>query len=78
MTLAALVVLSGGSGGLIHTLLFLIVIGIVLGIVYYLVQIAPFLPTIFKQILLWIIIVFGAFILIDALLSLVGYPLVTI
>jgi uncharacterized membrane protein YjjP (DUF1212 family) len=67
-----------GGGDLIHTLLFLVVVGIVLGIIYYLVTIAPFLPDIFKKVLGWLIILFGALILINVLLGLVGHPIVEI
>jgi hypothetical protein len=76
-TLLSTIVFAGGGGNgggdLIHTLLFLVIIGIVLGIIYYLVQIAPFLPAIFKQVLGWLIILFGAIILINCLLGLAGY-----
>lgn len=69
------VVIAGGGGDAIHLLLFLLIVGIVLGIVYYLINLAPFLPPIFKQVLLWLIILFGALILINTLLSLVGHPI---
>ena len=61
----------------VHALLFLVIVGIVLGIIYYLVTIAPFLPDIFKRVLTWLIILFGALILINVLLGLVGHPLIT-
>jgi hypothetical protein len=76
--LAATAIFSGGGDGggdAVHQLLYLVVIGIVLGIIYYLVQIAPFLPALFKTILGWLIILFGAIILINVLLGLVGHPL---
>ena len=76
-TLLSVVVFAGG-GDLIHALLFLVIIGIVLGIIYYLVTIAPFLPAIFKQVLGWLIILVGAIILINFLLSLVGHPIIAI
>lgn len=66
-----------GGGDLIHGLLFLIIIGIVLGIIYYVVTIAPFIPELFKKVIGWIIILVGALILINWLLSLIGHPLIT-
>jgi hypothetical protein len=74
--LLAAFVYAGNGNDMIHSLLFLIVVGIVLGIIYYLVTIAPFLPAIFKQVLGWLIILFGALILINVLLGLVGHPLI--
>ena len=67
--------LSGDS--LIHSLLFLFVVGIVLGIIWWLVQQAPFLNEMFKRVLGYIIIFIGAIIIINFLLSVVGHPLVT-
>lgn len=67
--------LSGGN--LIHSLLFLLVVGIVLGIFWWLVQQAPFLNTLFKQVLGYLIILVGALIIINFLLGLTGHPLVT-
>jgi hypothetical protein len=63
--------------GLIHGLLFLLVVGIVLGIVWFLIQRAPFLNELFKQVLGYIIIFIGALIIINFLLGIVGHPLVT-
>jgi len=67
---------GGGGGDIIHSLLYLVIIGIVLGIIYYLVTVAPFLPDIFKKILGWLIIACGALILINFLLGLVGHPII--
>ena len=64
------------GGDLIHGLLYLIIIGIVLGIIYYLVTIAPFIPELFKRVIGWIILVVGALILINWLLSLIGHPII--
>ena len=76
LMLADAIVFAGGGNGLIHMLLFLIVVGIVLGIIYYLVNAAPFLPVLFKQVLGWLIIAVGALILINCLLGMVGHPIV--
>jgi hypothetical protein len=77
----ATVVIAGSSGSsngvdFIHSLLVLVIIGIVLGIIYYLVNAAPFIPALFKQVLGWLIILVGALVLINVLLSIIGYPLV--
>lgn len=72
------VVSSGNLNGALHDLLVLVVVGIVLGIIYYLVSIAPFIIGIFKTVLLWLIIGFGALILINFLLSLVGHPIIEV
>ncbi len=64
-----------GGGDFIHALLFLVIVGIVLGIIYWLIQNAPFINAMFKQVLGWLVILFGALILINVLLSLVGHPL---
>jgi uncharacterized membrane protein YjjP (DUF1212 family) len=74
----AAVVVSGGSGNdAIHSLLYLVIVGIVLGILYYLVTIAPFLPDLFKKVLGWLIILFGAIFLINVLLGFTGHPIFT-
>lgn len=62
----------------IHQLLVLLIIGIVLGIILWLVNIAPFIPAPFKQVLQWLIYGIGALIVINFLLGLVGHPMVTI
>jgi hypothetical protein len=74
--LADTAIISSDSGGdIIHQLLYLVVIGIILGIIYYLVTIAPFLPDLFKKVLGWVIIVVGAIVLINFLLGITGHPL---
>lgn len=77
MLIAETLVVSGGSSGLIHSLLVLIIVGVVLGLLYYLVTIAPFIPAVFKNILIWLIVLFGVLILINVLLGLIGHPLVS-
>jgi hypothetical protein len=69
------IITSGNSGDIVHELLYLVVIGIVLGIIYYLVTVAPFLPDLFKKVLGWVIIVVGAIVLINFLLGITGHPL---
>lgn len=75
--LSAAVVLAGDGdgGGFIHAILFLIVAGIILGILLWIVSIIPLIPAIFKQVITWVIYLVAALILINFLLSLVGHPL---
>ena len=75
MQLAA-VVSIGESGGFIHAILFLIIAGIILGILLWLVSIIPLIPAIFKQVITWIIYLVAALILINFLLSLIGHPFI--
>lgn len=75
MLSAVLFASNNGGGDLIHGLLYLVIIGVVLGIIYWLINAAPFLPEIFKKVLGWLIIVIGALIIINFLLSIVGHPL---
>lgn len=69
------VLLIGDGSNAVQSLFYLIIVGVVLGILYYLIQIAPFLPPLFKQILGWLVILFGALILINVLLGLTGHPI---
>lgn len=62
----------------IKQLLVLIVVGIILGLLHYLVGLAPFIPAIFKTILQWLIILVGVLVLINFLLALIGHPLINI
>src|ERR1017187_5081429 len=66
---------NGGDsgGGFIHAVLFLIIAGIILGILLWLVSVIPLIPAIFKQVLTWIIYLVAALILINFLLSLIGH-----
>jgi hypothetical protein len=76
LLLADTAIISSDSGGdLVHQLIFLIVIGIVLGIIYWCVQNAPFMNAMFKQILGYVIIVVGVIVLINFLLGIAGHPL---
>lgn len=66
-------VVSGG--GFVQSLIFLVVVAIVLGLVLWLVEKAPFLPAIFKQVLTWLVYLVAVLVLINFLLSLAGRPL---
>jgi hypothetical protein len=61
--------------GLIELLLVLIVLGVILYIIWFLVNRSP-LPPLFKTVLVWIIYLIGALILINTLLGLIGKPLI--
>lgn len=74
--LADTAIISSSNGGdILHQLLFLVIVGIVLGIVWYLVSVAPFLNELFKKVLGYVIILVGAIILINFLLGLTGHPI---
>ena len=66
-----------GGGGLIQALLFLVIVGIILGIILWLVDAAPFIPALFKQVIKWLIYIVGAIILINFLLGLVGHSFIS-
>jgi hypothetical protein len=74
--LSAVIVAGERGGDIVHQLLYVLVVGIVLGLFYYLVQAAPFIPAIFKQVLCWIIILVGVLFLVNVLLGLVGHPFI--
>lgn len=69
------IMVAGDHSDIIHGILFLVVVGIVLGIIIWLVGIAPFIPAIFKQIITWLCYGAGALILINFLLGIVGHPI---
>jgi len=70
-------IISNGSGA-IRALIYLVVVGVIFGLVYYLVQIAPFIPAVFKRVLLWLIVGVGILFLINFLLGLFGHPQIVI
>jgi len=70
-------IISNGSGA-IRVLVYLIVAGVVLGLVFYLVKTARFIPAAFKQIVLWLIVVCGILFLINFTLGLFGHSLIVI
>lgn len=56
-----------------HFVIVLLVVGIIAGLLYYLVQRAPFIPDPFKPVLLWIILAFCVlFVIIEVLLPMIG------
>ena len=68
-------IISNGSGA-IRALVYLVVVGVLYGLVLYLVKIAPFIPAVVKQILLWLIIACGVLFLINFVLGLFGHSLI--
>lgn len=59
--------------GLIHLVIVLLVIGIIIGLLYYIVKSAPFIPEPIKSVLAWVIIVIGILIVIvEVLLPMAG------
>jgi hypothetical protein len=77
LTMLSTFIISNGSGA-IRALIYLVVVGVVFGLVFYLVKIAPFIPAGFKRVLLWFIIVCGILFLINFVLGLFGHPLIVI
>jgi hypothetical protein len=76
-TILSAVIVAGEHGGdIVHQLLFVLVVGVCLGLFYYLVNAAPFIPDIFKKVLCWIIILVGVLFLVNVLLGLVGHPFI--
>lgn len=58
---------------LIHTVIMLIMIGMCAGLLYWLVQKAPFIPEPFKAVILWVILaVCVIFLIVKVLLPLAG------
>lgn len=77
MILSAFVIGSTGSTGLIGALVFLLIVGICLGILWWLIGTAPFLNVMFKTVLQWLVIAVGCLIVINTLLGITGHALVT-
>jgi hypothetical protein len=60
-------------GGLVHIVIVLIVVGMIIGLLYWLVQKAPFIPDPIRPIILWIILALAVLVVIYmVLLPLVG------
>jgi hypothetical protein len=61
---------------LVDTVIYLLIIGIVVGILIFLVNRAPFIPAEWKQIIVYIIYFICAIAVINLLLGMTGHPLV--
>ena len=77
MNLLSSIVFAGG-GDFIHAIIYLVVIGIILGILLWIVSIIPLIPGVMKQVLTWLIYLIAALVLINFLLGLIGHPFVEI
>lgn len=71
-----LLLASADGSGLIQGLLFLIVIGFILGVVLYFLPKTP-MPEMFVTVITWVIYLVAFIILINFLLGLIGYGLWT-
>lgn len=78
MSILSTIVVGSGSGNFVHALVFLFVIAIVLGMLLWLVDTIPLIPDGFKKVLTWLIYLVEALILINFLLSIVGYGFLVI
>lgn len=74
--LADAVVIAGNGGDFIHAILWLVVVGLILGILLWIVSIIPLIPSVIKLVLTWVIYLVAAIVLINFLLGLVGHPLI--
>ncbi len=63
--------------GLVEFVIYLLVIGIIFGILLFIVGRAPFIPEPWKQVIVWIIYLVGALLVINVLLGFAGHPLIT-
>lgn len=73
MTLFAAIQLSGDS--IINSLLFLVVMGIVFFVLFWLLGKTP-IPEPFKTVVTWVLYLFAAVVVINFLLTLIGHPIV--
>lgn len=64
--------------GLVEFVVYLLVIGLIFGILLFIVARAPFIPPEWKNIINWIIYLIGALMVINILLSFAGHPIFNI
>jgi len=64
-----------GVSGLVNFVIYLLIVGIIFGVLLFIVGKAPFIPEPWKQVITWIIYLVGALMVINLLLGLVGAPL---
>jgi NADH:ubiquinone oxidoreductase subunit 6 (subunit J) len=64
------------GSGLVNSLIYLLIAGIILGLVLWLVGKSP-VPEPFKSVITWIVYVVAVLILINFLLGLIGRPFIT-
>lgn len=58
---------------LVGFLVFCLVVALIAGLVYYLIQAAPFLPGPFKPIMLWLVLAIAILVIVLRALPLMGY-----
>lgn len=75
--LSTVVFAGGSSGGFVQGIIFLFVVVIILGLLLWLVSIAPFIPALFKQVLSFIIYFVAVLVLINFLLGLCNHAFIT-
>ena len=71
----ALAVISMSMGGLVDLIVYLIIIGVVFGILYFLIDKAPFIPEPWKTYIKYVLYFVAALMLINFLLGFAGHPL---
>lgn len=64
--------------GLVEFVIYLLVIGLIFGILLFIVGRAPFIPAPWKEVITWIIYLVGALMVINILLGFAGHPLFTL
>ena len=71
----ALAVINMSMGGLVDLIVYLIIIGVVFGILYFLIDRAPFIPEPWKTYIKYVLYFIAALMLINFLLGFAGHPL---
>lgn len=76
--LHALAAASVTTDGIVNLVVYMIIIGIVFGLLFFLVDRAPFIPPEWKTVIKYVIIFIAVLFLINLLLGLVGHPIITL
>jgi predicted membrane channel-forming protein YqfA (hemolysin III family) len=71
-----LLIAAISGSGLVNALVYLLIAGIILGLVLWLVNKSP-VPEPFKSVIVWIVYLVAVLVLINFLLSLIGRPFIT-
>jgi hypothetical protein len=75
VSVPALAAVSMSMGGLVDLVVYLIIIGVVFGLLWFLVDKAPFIPEPFKTWIKYVILFVGVLFLINWLLGIAGHPI---
>jgi hypothetical protein len=78
VTTPVLAVVSMSMSGLVDLVVYLIIIGVVFGLLWFLVDRAPFIPEPFKTWIKYVILFVGVLFLINWLLGIAGRPIFTL